>query len=133
MNEYRYKVNQWVVENLVKFIQNGPNRDIEEEYQILLQHYPQIQNIVETHRHQDIRHIRTMQQQVWDELRHGDSVAFEFALEFCIEYMVENTMQEAKTILTPPPSQHNVPTTDPDEPTAGPTGGRFKTYRLRIR
>ena len=141
MEDYTIRVNQLVVQYLSLFIEDGPNQEIDFHYRNLVQNYPQIQNVVETYRHQDIRRIYAMQEQVWNELHHGNFIAFTIALDLCIMYMVENTMREASAVLNTAPPQPTEPDTpyagpsqrEPDAPSAGPTGGKFNTYRLRIR
>ena len=133
MAEWWHKVNTTLTNALKKFTENGPNRYIDEEYNQALENYPQIRHVVRTYRDEHIQRIPEMGQKVWDELGDGDQLALEFALEFCIEYMVENTMRAARAGHNAPPPQPGALPKGPDTPSAGPTGGRFKTYRLRIR
>ena len=111
------------------YLRHGTDRELDEEYRIALGHSPQIRSVVEKYRHNHIQDIPAMGRQVWDELGHGDQNTRDTALNLCIQYMIDNSMRAARAR----PDRPRVSTSEPDAPSAGPTGGKFNTYRLRIR
>ena len=120
------------IENLRNYVERGTDQDLQNDYRLGLEQYPQIRNVVETYRHETIEHIPRMVQQVWNELGHGNWIPRDVALILCIQYMIDNTMRAARAGPNPPPLPPGGPT-ELDPPSAGPTGGKFNTYRLRIR
>jgi hypothetical protein len=125
------KVNSDFLLYLGNYVRHGTDPQLHEDYHIALGRHPQIQNVVETYRHEQIEHIPRMGQQVWNELGHGDWISRDVALDFCIQYMIDNTMRVARAF--PRPQRLGPPPTVPDTLPTGPTGVRFKTHRLRIR